>query len=340
MEVSIGIMAYNEEKNIGRLLNSILNQKLKCQKYSSSLVDQRTKSAIHYRKRNISEHAQEPLVHDGMACKASPSMPPVSEERFLTKIKIKEIIIVSSGSADKTNENVEDFSRKNKKIRLIIQKKREGKFSAINEFLMVAKSKILILLSGDIFLRVDAIERLCIPLFKKDIGIVASRPIPIIKRRKLIDKIIESQWLLHHEISLKNPKFGEAIAFRKVFKKLDKTAVDEEHIAMLIKKQGFKFVYSPDAIVYNQGPLTIIDLLKQRRRIYCGHLELKKKFDYEVPTLGNFYVFGVLLNKVKIKNIFPLIFAMLLEGYGRLLGLYDLYRNKKHHVWVVGKKKK
>ena len=59
----------------------------KFQKNSTGQVDQQTKSAIHYGKRNISEHAQEPLVHDGMACKASPSIPSVSDGRFLTKIK-------------------------------------------------------------------------------------------------------------------------------------------------------------------------------------------------------------------------------------------------------------
>ncbi len=53
---------------------------MKCQKYSAGQLDQRTKSAINHRKRNISEHAQEP---------------PVRDRRFLTNIN-KTIIFTTT----------------------------------------------------------------------------------------------------------------------------------------------------------------------------------------------------------------------------------------------------
>ncbi len=283
MNVSIGIMAHNEENNIGNLLKALLNQKTK-------------------------------------------------------KLDIKEIIVVSSGSVDKTNKIVKNFSVKDKKIKLLIQKQRGGKASAINEFLKIAKSDILVLESADTIPKRDTIENLCKPLNNKNIGIVASHPIPKNSNKNYLDFIINLQWSLHHKISLQNPKFGEGIAFRNLFNKIDNTAADEEYIAMLIKNFGFKGVYAPNAIIYNSGPKTLADFIKQRRRIFCSHLELKKKNNYKASTLNNLYVLRMLLKDNKIKNITPIILAIILEGYGRLLGLYDYYTNKKHYVWDVVKK--
>jgi len=282
MEVSIGIMAYNEEKNIGRLLNSIFNQKLK-------------------------------------------------------KIKIKEIIVVSSGSSDKTNEIVKNFIKKNKKIRLIIQKEREGKFSAINEFLKIAKSKILILLSSDIFLRVDAIEKLCIPLFKKEVGIVASHPIPIINKKSILNLIVALQWRLHHRVSLIQPKFGEAIAFRNEINKISYTAVDEEFIAMRIMRLGYNGYYADNAIVYNNSPSRISGHINQKSRYYWGHLELMKKYNYKVASLNSKYTIRGLIKELSFSTISIIIFAVILELYARFLARLDIYRNKNYYKWKIVK---
>ena len=59
----------------------------------------------------------------------------------LMRISISEIVVVSSGSTDQTDEIVKDLSKRNKKIKLIVQKKREGKASAINLFLRKVSDK-------------------------------------------------------------------------------------------------------------------------------------------------------------------------------------------------------
>lgn len=283
MEVSVGIMAHNEESNIGNLLKSLQKQKTK-------------------------------------------------------NVKIKEIIVVSSGSTDNTNKIVKKYSNNNKKIRLIVQKKREGKVSAINKFLKAAKNKILVLESADTIPGKNAIESLCHPLNDGKIGIVASHPVPRNTKNNYFGFLAELQWSLHHKISLSEPKFGELIAFRKLFGRIKNTAVDEEYIAMLIKKKGLKGVYAADAIVYNTGPKTIANFLKQRKRIYWGHLELKKKYNYKAATMKNFLVFKAVLRELNLKNILPVTFGIFIEIYSRLLGLYDYCMDKKHYIWDITKK--
>ncbi len=56
-------------------------------------------------------------------------------EQDLEKVEIREIIVVSSGSTDQTDSIVRQFGQKDRRIRLLVQAKRQGKASAINLFL-------------------------------------------------------------------------------------------------------------------------------------------------------------------------------------------------------------
>jgi len=287
MNISIGVMAYNEEKNIGKLLNALLNQKL-------------------------------------------------------NQIKIKEIVVVSDGSTDKTDEIVRIFMKKSKIINLITGNERKGKALAINGFINIASSKVLVLESADTIPKKDCIEKLYLPLLNKNIGICSSHPIPINKKDSFMGFTVNLLWSLHHKISLKSPKFGELIAFKNIIKVIPNTAVDEEYISMMIQKKGFLVKYVPDAVVFNKSPTTLKDFLRQRRRIYCGHLELKKKSHYEVPTINNFNIFKNLISELDIKPKYLIwtFGAVMLEAYARLLGVVDFYSNKKHTIWKIAESTK
>lgn len=291
MNISMGIMVYNEEKNIAELIKSIKQQKLK-------------------------------------------------------KININEIIVVSSGSTDNTNNIVKELSKKDKKLKLIIEKQRKGKYSAINKFLKVAKSEICILCSGDIKLKEKTIEELCIPLFNKKIGVVGSRPIPTNPKDFFIGYTVNLLWFLHHEISKQNPKFGELIAFRNLFKKIKSTAADEEYIASEItQKNNLLPYYAEKAIVYNKGPDNIKDFIEQRRRIYAGHLDLKSNLKYSASTINKTKIIAVLIRNThylfKIKKAHWLLGAACLEIYCRFLGWFDLnIKNKKYYIWSISKSTK
>jgi len=287
MDVSVGIMAFNEEKNIGRLLKALLSQEFK-------------------------------------------------------KVKIKEIIVVSDGSTDKTDEIVRRFMKKSKIVKLITRNKRKGKALAINRFIKTAKSEILVLESADTLPKRNCIETLCLLLLNKNVGICASHPIPINKKDSFMGFTINLLWSLHHRISLKSPKFGELIAFKNIIEVIPNTAVDEEYIAMLIQKKGYLVKYVPEAVVFNKGPITTKEFLKQRRRIYCGHLELKRKSKYDAPTINNLNILKILIVNldVKPKHLIWTMGAVMLEAYARMLGNIDFYSNKKHIIWDIAESTK
>jgi len=94
--------------------------------------------------------------------------------------------------------------------------------------------------------------------------------------------------------------------------------------------------YAPDAIVYNTGPTTVRDFIKQRRRNHAGHLYLKHKYSYAVSSIQNTRVVKVALKEIwgAIRLLGVLGALALLEGWARLLGWYDFaIKKERHMVW-------
>ncbi|MFH1073875.1 MAG: glycosyltransferase family 2 protein [Candidatus Firestonebacteria bacterium] len=123
------------------------------------------------------------------------------------------------------------------------------------------------------------------------------------------------------------------VAFKNIVKEIpSETAVDEASVEALLRKQGLELRYVEEAIVYNKGPETIKDFLKQRRRIYAGHLWTKKYQDYSVSTMSGLKILGLVLKRLNFnpKVLFYTIFAVKLEVFSRLLGCLDFYLLKKN----------
>ena len=104
---------------------------------------------------------------------------------------------------------------------------------------------------------------------------------------------------MEHQLCLEIPRLGELIAFRKVFDQIPPdVAMDEAFVEALIIRRGMQVRYAPDAVVYNMGPETVGDFVKQRRRNYAGHLYLKDKYGYQVSSLQNTRVLRLALEEV------------------------------------------
>lgn len=280
LKCSLGIFAFNEEKNIGKLLKAILTQNL-------------------------------------------------------NQVKIEEIFVFCEGSTDNTASIAKELAKEDKRIKVIEGKERKGKFAAINLFLKLAKNEILVMESGDTLPEKNALENLLKPFKDSKVGMTGAHPVPVDSPKTFLGFTTNLLWNLHHQMSLRFPKMGEMVAFRKVFNEILPTAVDEAFIEGVIKSKGLKVVYVPEAIVYNKGPETISDFLKQRRRIFWGHLHLKKQLGYSVASLSPsktlFWLFFKNL-KFNFKNLLFSIGAVILETLGRFLGWWDFQIKKKNHI--------
>ena len=283
---SVGIMAHNEEANIGRTIHAVLHQH-------------------------------------------GPS------------VRIEEIIVVASGCTDRTVPLVAAIALQEPRVRLCVQEQREGKASAINLFLKQARSPLVVLLGADVLPEDAALDYLCAPFQDPQIGMVGGRPVPVNDPATFMGYAVHLLWRLHDRLARIHPKLGEVIAFRNVISGIPTTsAVDEISIQALISQLGYQLRYEPACIVYNKGPLTIRDFLKQRRRIYAGHLQTREQQNYAAATMQAGPIVRQLIACGDFtlrtpKHVLWTLGTVLLEGYARLQGYYDYRRKRDHHIWEM-----
>lgn len=258
----------------------------------------------------------------------------------LEKLGLDRVVVVSSGSRDRSDEIVREVAASWPRLRLIVEKERRGKASAINLFLEAARgSEILVLMSGDVLPEPGAIGLLLDAFADPRVGMAAGRPTPFGQPSRLIHHVARLQWDLHHEVSLKAPKLGEVVAFRNVVDRIPAdTAVDEASLEAILAARGHRLAYVPAAVIWNKGPDTVSDFLKQRRRIAAGHRHLSATRGYRVTTSRPRLVVAALwrlLGREPRRSGVALV-AVALEVYGRVLGFYDLtVRGKNPYVWDV-----
>ncbi len=205
---------------------------------------------------------------------------------------VKEVLVVSSGSTDGTDDKVRELMNEFPTLRLIVQEKREGKNSAINCYLDSKTCDIVVMLNADnLFGTEDSLEKLVLPFKDPKVGITGGRPIPTNDPKDKVGFAVNLMWLMHHYLALKNPKIGELIAFRDIGTRLRTDfQSDEDIIRMELERKGYICVYAPECICINRGPETEEDFKKQRIRVNIGEVNMKKTYDFSIPTWNKKYL--------------------------------------------------
>jgi biofilm PGA synthesis N-glycosyltransferase PgaC len=280
---AIGIMAYNEERNIGSLLESIL--------------------------------AQTPDAN------------------------VSRIVVVASGCTDRTCEIVSEFAQRDPRVVLIEEQDRAGKTAAVNKFLLTATEEILMVSSADLIFEPETVVEIMRPFSDPDVGMVGAHAVPLNAQDNFFGYASNLMWTLHHEISMRDPKMGELIAFRNVFRRLNPTAIcDELSAYQLVRSAGYKAAYAPKAIVYNKGPGTLSDFVSQRMHCIVGNLAIMREHNVRVSTMRTLPVIRAAFPHA-LRNWRRLHWTMgaaMLEFYCRLKS-QSVYRSqrrrKEYQVW-------
>jgi biofilm PGA synthesis N-glycosyltransferase PgaC len=250
-----------------------------------------------------------------------------------------ELVVVASGCTDRTTDIVASLARDDPRVRLVVQERRAGKASAINLFIAAARAPILILVNGDNIVTPGAIDALVEQFQDQAVGMVGGKPVPVNDDNTFLGYAAHLLWRLHDQIARESPKLGEIVAFRNVVPCIPTdTAVDELSLQAVVTELGFRLVYEPRAVVYNCGPTTTADFLRQRRRIFAGHLCIARHQGYEASTMSVTRIGRALLRN-EADNIAraPLWAAgtVALETTARVLGYYDFLRRRPHHIWTT-----
>jgi cellulose synthase/poly-beta-1,6-N-acetylglucosamine synthase-like glycosyltransferase len=248
------------------------------------------------------------------------------------------ILVVCSGCTDKTPLIVEEFQKRDARIEAIIEGFRRGKANALNNIFKIARefADALVLVNADALPKRGSIEKLLSKLANSRAGAVFAQPVPFKEFRGICYRIVNVIWHLHHTISLRQkPKLsGELCAIRaSCLQEIpENVATDEPYIELAIRKQGYDIVYVPEALVYIRCPTNTADLLKQRKRIWLGHMQLQNATDFKVSTsnIGNILR---AISALKLDEVLYVFLGVLIEIIAYSQAKIALTKHVIPYIW-------
>ena len=239
-----------------------------------------------------------------------------------------EIIVVNDGSKDNTKNLVEEFIVKNKGFNIkLINKKNEGKGSALNAGLAISKGKFFICLDADSIVAKDALQKILPHFTSESIAVV----LPLLKVEKPKNMWQKMQWLeyivnmfykkLMSRLNCVHVAPGPFSVYRKhILKKVggfdENNLTEDLEITLRLQSKNYRIVQLLDAEVFTIAPKTFKELYKQRNRWYKG--SIINAFKYKSMMFNRKYGdFGIIqMPTIIISGIVAIILVSSLIYYG------------------------
>lgn len=264
--------------------------------------------------------------------------------RLLSEPEVGEVIVVASACTDETVPTVLEISSECEgRVRLYVEEERSGKAAAVNFGIQESASPIVVIVSGDVLPEPGALRLLAEAFDDPVVGLAGGRPAPVNDPDTPIGHAVGMLWRLHHRLALHQAKLGEMIALRSdAVVALPRTSVDEACFQAILEANGWRSVYVPEAVVVNKGPGSRADFLKQRRQIHAGHLWLKERQGYTVPSLKPQLLAQELWRdllddrtRLEPRRLAWTAGTVAMEAWARTRARVDYMRGKENHVWEM-----
>ena len=266
------------------------------------------------------------------------------KQKLKDEFRLKEIVVVASGCTDGTEDVVKKIMGSDRRVKLLVEKERKGKASAVNLLLRECTSNVLVMEPADTLPKNWSLHHLVAPFRNASMGATGGRPLPANPENTVIGWIPHVLWDLHHHIATLEHKqssyfhiSGEFCAIKTgIIKKIPETIVnDDAYIGLQIKRAGYSVAYVPEATVTMRGPSTIFDIVAQRRRVVYGHMQLEKTYGAEIASTKPTQIARIFFKVLKPRpNKFLGTFAgMSLEMLSHVLARSDFKQGKLHHKW-------
>jgi cellulose synthase/poly-beta-1,6-N-acetylglucosamine synthase-like glycosyltransferase len=263
---------------------------------------------------------------------------------------LSRVVVVASGCPESILTPIRKLSESDSRIFLIEESKRHGKAEAINRILGSSLGEYLIMLNADAFPDPGSIRSLLSLVAEPSVGAVSAQPI-FDEGDGLVRRSLTLMWSAHSLLSLElnhaglsNHACDELMVVRKSLVSSLPTNVvnDGAYIGGLVRARGFSVKFSEAAKVRITVPHTAIDLIRQRRRIIFGHVQVWKELGNAPRTLesmlfmdplASFKTFvRVVSGRPRLIASIPLLLVG--ESISVLMGLFDAARSTgRHTVW-------
>jgi len=269
-----------------------------------------------------------------------------------------EIIIASDGSVDKTNLIVKKYEKYGVILNSITP--RGGKARALNLTIPKAKHSIIVLSDANAMFKKDSIKQLVKYLYDKEVGAVTG-DVRIVNNHKKFGMPEKRYYDYERTLQSLESKIWSVICVdgamyalkKKLFTPLsNETILDDLVISMNIVCSGFRIVYNPDAIAYENATPTIRQEIQRRSRITAGgimaflkkeglpkHNQYKLWFMYLSHKLLRWFT-PIFLLILFVSNVFLLgsifwdvIFALQCIFY--IFAFFGFFLNKIQHIKIL-----
>jgi len=207
-----------------------------------------------------------------------------------------EVIVIDSGSTDRTKEIVKKFKR----VRLIDEKKRKGKAHALNKAFKECKEEIIVISDADCRLKKDVLIKSMPYFYDPNVGALTGKQELINPRENLTTKIEQEYrdfyYILRKAESTIDSTFifhGEFSAFRKklITNIFEDSVADDSELALRIRKKGYRTLLLPEAKYWEYAPPKLSERVKQKYRRAQGLVQIMSRFFstfFMKPKYGHF----------------------------------------------------
>jgi len=263
---------------------------------------------------------------------------------------LEEIIVVSSGSTDRTDQIVGQMAKEDERIKIIREKERTGKSQALNILFGRTSCEVLVVVSADTKPLQGSLKRL-IESMKPSIGGACAETLPMNRKSTIMEFCNLFLWKVHNRVLNEESEKGTlshlggdmwAIKRGIVHRIPEDVINDDAYLGIALKKRGWQVKFVPDAKVFIGGPATPLEFIHQRERIVIGHKQVEEIFGFGSTTIGAFalkkplFSLKVVVNEVRKNGIsdYPKIFVgLFLELVAQTLGRVNSRRKSKFLKW-------
>jgi len=226
----------------------------------------------------------------------------------------REIIIVEDGSVDKTAGICAEYERQYpEQVKLIRRSVSDGKPSALNHALKHATGEIVAVFDADSVLQSDVLLKAIEHFEDPSVAAVQGKACSINADVNMLTKFISYEEAVRYETYIRGkdilnlfvPLTGSCYFIRRsVLSDVngwdDASLSEDMEIALKLTKKGYKIKYAPEIEYWQENPINLAHLIRQRLRWFRGEMEIaikygklvtkpnRKNIDAEVTLLGPF----------------------------------------------------
>ena len=186
------------------------------------------------------------------------------------------IIVVSDGSTDNTAAIVREYEQRG--VQLIERLERRGKVTNLNEVIGTIPEEIVVLSDANVIYAPDSVRNLMGRFADEAIGCVSGRVILKNSTSEIQgseEDYYSIEWLLQERASILHSMAGADGAMyafrRRLFRPSPNDTLIEDFILPIqIVRQGYRVVFEPSAIGWEDGPSSIAEEYRRKVRIAAG----------------------------------------------------------------------